>query len=119
MVSEKRHSLALITFVCFIFWLSLVVVYHKFDSTWWGISIWWFAILLTLAAVGIAAHFKQFNPKVATSKTMQYGLAVYLLFSLVAGVLMTESTFGQAQSASSGYSYSHTRAGTIFTSYTG
>ncbi|WP_201381704.1 hypothetical protein [Ktedonobacter sp. SOSP1-85] len=116
MLSEQWHFLARITCICFIAWLSLVVVYHKFDSTWWGISIWWFAIFLTLVAVGIMVHYKQFNPQVRTSKVMQNSLVFYLIFSLVAGVLMTESTFGQAQSS---YSYSHTRTGMIFSTYTG
>lgn len=112
---QRLYSLAVVTAGCFILWIALVIIYHKFDSTWWGISIWWFAILLILGAIGIVAHYKQFNHQVATPKFLLYGLLFYVFFSLVTGIVMTESSPGQVQSGPSGYNYSHTHAGAIFT----
>jgi hypothetical protein len=91
--------LGLFTILSTFLWAWGLFAYGKLAATWWGISIWPFAILITAAVVGIAWFFDLLDPEEATPKKFLIFLVVFMLLSAFEGIYINEPMLQQAAQA--------------------
>jgi hypothetical protein len=106
-------------------WTLLILSFHKWDATWFGISMWIFGIPIVLALFGAFEWMYQYFFSGETTTTICALLLAFTLFSALAGVAFTEpqtnpeygSGYPQNQSSQNQYDYRYSRAGGLYYYY--